>query len=192
MRGLKQRILAGVTATITDQRAEDRELATRAGAGDHAAFTLLFERYKTRVYRYAFLMVGDEKVAEDLYQEVFINFYKACREGTEMYNVHGYLLRSVRNRCLNSLRHTSRQVSLDEAVDLYVEIDPSDADLQKHLRAALDAIAPQYREAFLLFAVEGYTYGEIAEQIDASLDVVKNRIYRAKQALQKILRRVLE
>lgn len=136
-------------------------------------------------------MVGNEKIAEDLYQEVFINFYKACVQGTAMSNVQGYLLRSVRNRCLNIFRQTGRQIPLDEATELSVEMDPGEEDLNLHLQRALESIPPHYREAFLLFAVEGYTYREIADQVGVSLDVVRNRIFRAKQSLQKMLRGTL-
>ena len=44
---------------------------------------------------------------------------------------------------------------------------------------------------FPLFELEGYSYEEIGRQLNISHDVIKNRIYRAKQALQKILRPLL-
>jgi len=176
-----------VISTVSQRRDEERNLAEQAGSGDHAAFTVLFERYKGGIYRYAYLMTGDREVADDVYQEVFINFYKACRRGTTMFNVPAYLFRSVRNLATNDRRHRGRLQSIDDMPDLADDGRQPDFDMRAHLQRAIAVIAPQYREAFLLFEVEGYTYAEISHQLDVSLDVVRNRIFRAKKALQRIL-----
>jgi RNA polymerase sigma-70 factor (ECF subfamily) len=181
-----------VIATELQTRAiEEQRLAERAGAGDHAAFTQLFERYRLGIYRFCLLMLGDGDAAEDVYQEVFLNFYRACRKGQTMHNVRGYLIASARTRCLNAIRSSNRMTGTENMVEEMVEPDVAASDTAAHLQAALQAIAPQYREAFLLFEYEGYSYEEIATQLDVTHDVVRNRIYRAKQALQKILRPIL-
>jgi RNA polymerase sigma-70 factor (ECF subfamily) len=162
-------------------------LAERAGRGDHAAFGVLFERHKGRIYRFCLLMLGDEAGAADIYQEVFINFYRACRDGRTMHSVIGYLITAARTRCLNAIQAARRTTSLDDAMALAYDTDETASDTNTHLQQALQTIAPQYREAFLLFELEGYSYDEIGTQLGVTHDVVKNRIYRAKQALQKIL-----
>ena len=174
-------------ATVRQTTHDDQLLAEQAGKGDHAAFTTLFERYKGRIYRFCLLMLGDEDAASDIYQDVFIRFYRACREGQVMYNVRGYLVTVARTRCISALRERKRLTSMDEEIDVIYSPDETAADTNAHLQQALMAIAPQYREAFLLFELEGYSYEEIGRQLDITHDVVKNRIYRAKQALQKIL-----
>jgi RNA polymerase sigma-70 factor (ECF subfamily) len=180
-----------VIATSRPTAADDQELAERAGSGDHAAFNQIFERYKGRIYRFCLLMLGDRQSAEDVYQDVFINFYRACRQGQRMQNVHGYLITAARTRCINVLKSVYRLTSLEGASLLAYETDETASDTNEHLRAALLKIAPQYREAFLLFEFEGYSYEEIAGQLSITHDVVKNRIYRAKQSLQKILAPIL-
>jgi RNA polymerase sigma-70 factor, ECF subfamily len=166
---------------------EDQQLAERAGRGDHASFSVLFERYKGRIYRFCLLMLGDEAAAADIYQEVFINFYRACREGQAMHSVQGYLITAARTRCLNAIKASQRFATFDRELEIPYEPDETAADTNAHLQQALMSIQPQYREAFLLFELEGYSYEEIGRQLNISHDVIKNRIYRAKQALQKIL-----
>jgi RNA polymerase sigma-70 factor (ECF subfamily) len=180
-----------LVTTLQSRVTEEQALAERAGAGDHSAFSLLFERYKAGIYRFCFLMLGSQSAAEDVYQEVFLNFYRACRAGRPMYNVKAYLLSAARSRCINDLNLSHRAVDLDEVSDLSYEQDVTSNDMGVHLRDALQLIQPQYREVFLLFEYEGYSYEEIASQLDISRDVVRNRLYRAKQALQKILRPLL-
>jgi RNA polymerase sigma-70 factor (ECF subfamily) len=180
-----------VIATARNLADEERELAARAGGGDHAAFSVLFERHKAGIYRFCLYMLNDAAGAEDIYQEVFINFYRACREGKEMTNVRGYLMTAARTRCLNALKASRRLTSIDDFDDAGVAPDETLADTAEHLRDALQRIPPQYRESFLLFELEGYSYQEIGEQLGITHDVIKNRIYRAKQSLQKILRPLL-
>lgn len=174
-------------ATAQPTSNDDQLLAERAGRGDHAAFNVIFERYKARIYRFCLLMLGDEAAAADIYQEVFIRFYRACREGQRMYNVRGYLVTVARTRCVSAIRDRKRTTSFDEDTVAGYEVDETTSDTGEHLQRALMSIAPQYREAFLLFEVEGYSYEEICAQLNVTRDVVKNRLYRAKQALQKIL-----
>jgi RNA polymerase sigma-70 factor (ECF subfamily) len=180
-----------VIATVRHQADEERDLAARAGQGDHAAFAVLFERYKAGIYRFCLYMLDDAASADDIYQEVFINFYRACREGKEMTNVRGYLMTAARTRCLNALKSARRLSSLEDHDDESFEPDETLSDTAEHLRDALQRIPAQYREVFLLFELEGYSYHEIGEQLGITHDVIKNRIYRAKQALQKILRPLL-
>ncbi len=166
---------------------EDQELAVRVSTGDHAAFTLLFERHKSSVYRFALLMTGNQATAEDIYQDVFLNFYRICRTGQAMHNVKGYLTTSARRSALNAIKLSRRNVPIESIEEISWQPDPEVDDTNIHLRQALMAIPPQYREAFLLAEYEGYSYEEIAEQLEVTREVVKNRIYRAKRALQKLL-----
>jgi RNA polymerase sigma-70 factor (ECF subfamily) len=176
-----------VIDTVRQTTDDDQLLAEQAGKGDHTAFNTLFERYKGRIYRFCLLMLGDEAAASDIYQDVFIRFYRACREGQRMYNVRGYLVTVARTRCISALRDMKRLTSMDEELEIACQPDETVFDTNAHLQQALMSIAPQYREAFLLFELEGYSYDEISRQLEITHDVVKNRIYRAKQALQKIL-----
>ncbi len=176
-----------LTELSQSMTADERTLARQAGEGDHHAFSVLFTRYKNTLYRFCLYMLGDEAAAEDIYQEVFLNFYRACRSGREMHNVRGYLITAARSRCLNHLRSSNRTSKLEEWSEPTYEPDIAAGDTSDHLRHALMKIPPQYRESFLLFEIEGYSYEEIATQVGITRDVVKNRIYRAKQALQKLL-----
>lgn len=173
---------------------EEQELTNRVREGDFEAFRVLFERYRLVVYRFCNLMINDHAAAEDIYQETFIVFYDACCKGEEIRNVQSYLITVARNRCLNLLRDRQRNVSLEEdlAVPLRYEPDLNKVDMNEILRSALSKIPEQYRESFLLFELEGYSYAEIAEYCNVDLGTVRNRIYRAKQSLKKILKPIMD
>jgi len=169
---------------------EESVLIQRVAAGDDSAFAILFERYKSPVYRFCAMILGDRATAEDVYQEIFLNFYRICRTGTQIGDIKRYLMAAARNRSLNALRIQNRYSTLDEedfSLHLSYQYDDTATDLNEQVQRALAAIPPQYREAFVLFEFEGYSYEEISTQLGISNNVVRNRIYRARQALVKIL-----
>lgn len=175
-----------VSASI-DQSDEEQQLIARIRNGDQAAFRVLFDRYHYEVYRFCVLLLGEKAPAEDAYQETFFTFYRMCRDGAEIRNVHGLLLTVARNRCLNHLKGQGRTLPLDRVEEQAVRSDMDAFDAEEHLQKALMQIPVQYREALLLYEVEGYSYKEIAESLETTLHVVKNRIYYAKRALRSLL-----
>ena len=180
-----------MTKFSTNNSAEEHALVTRIANGDKDAFKELLDRHQVAIYRYCLLMVSDKDVAEDMFQDVFFSFYKMCRKGRMINNVRGYLVVTARSRCLDHLEVKSRYVDVDTSPEPLWELDITQGDTREHLRAALQGIPEQYREAFVLFALKEYSYEEIAEMLEVSRHVVKNRIYRAKQSLQKILSPIL-
>lgn len=181
-----------VAAFSSDAMITDEMLTERVTQGDQDAFRLLFERHRTPMYRFCMLMLGKHTVAEDIYQEAFISLFRACRKGEVIHNVRAYLLTVARRRCLNQMRSNGKYLPLDEDIPLVYEMDLDSLGVGETLQDALLKIPAQYRETFLLFEIEGYSYKEVAEYLDVSTDIVRNRIYRAKKALQKILDPVLD
>ena len=175
-----------VSASI-DPSDEEQQILAQVRNGDQAAFRILFDRYHYEVYRFCALIVGDRAPAEDVYQETFFAFYRMCRDGAKIRNVHGLLLTMARNRCLNYLKGRQRTLPLDRIEEQKVSPDMDAFDMAEHLQEALMQIPVQYREALLLYEVEGYSYREIADSLETTLHVVKNRIYYAKRALRSLL-----
>lgn len=170
---------------------EEQLLAERVGAGDQEAFRLLFDRRGPGIYRFCLLMLGDRAGAEDVYQETFVALWNACREGKTLYSVQGYLLTVARTRCLNRLRLENRHSSLEEVAEQAYEPDVEESDVEDQVRRALLRLPDQYREAIVLCEFDGYSYEEIAEALQVSRHVVKNRIHRAKKMLREILNPIL-
>lgn len=179
-----------VVAT-NNRELEEQALAERIGAGDQEAFRLLFERRGPGIYRFCLLMLGDRAGAEDIYQETFVALWKACREGKNLYSVQGYLIAVARTRCLNWLRLANRESPLDEIAEPSYEPDIGESDIGEHVHRALLRLPDQYREAIVLCEFDGYSYDEIAEALQVSRHVVKNRIHRAKKMLREILSPIL-
>ena len=87
------------------QNVNDSELVTRAKAGDHDAFTQIYERYAPAIYRYIYFRIGEAELAEDLQAEVFLRML----EGIHRYEDRGWpisawLYRIAHDRTIDTIR----------------------------------------------------------------------------------------
>jgi RNA polymerase sigma-70 factor (ECF subfamily) len=174
----------------------DVELLDRFLSGEEPAFAELYGRHKQQVYTYCARMLGgDQDLASDAFQEVFIKVYEKAWQFREGTNVTGWLLMIARNTCLNVFRARKP----NDCIDDHAELESSDRSLapefgeeQHFLRAKLEqAIAElpaEYRDPLVLREFDGLGYAEIAKIMGTTLPVIKVRIYRAKQKLREILR----
>ena len=132
---------------------------------------------------YAHAIVHDEDVAKDVVSEVFVNVWR-LRETIEPSTVLPYLYTSVRNRCLDQLRQSNRQVPLMQEVlnDLehYTESDWNEYEARiAHLRAELNRQPERVRRVLYLRFYEQKTNQEVADMLGISVDGVKKIIQRA-------------
>lgn len=166
--------------------------------GDVAAFKYIYAKYRQRIFSYCLYITGDKTVAEDAFQEAFVRAYTRRDQLKEPKALKSWLLLITRSVCLNMLRtskFTPDFVYLDDKdaddgegyTPRELTSNPLDVGTGDALKAALQRLAPMYREAFLLREFEGYSYEEISEMTGASMMNVKVRITRAKKMLRKYL-----
>jgi RNA polymerase sigma-70 factor (ECF subfamily) len=95
------------------QNVNDSELVVRAKAGDHAAFTQIYERYAPAIYRYIYFRIGEAELAEDLQAEVFLRML----EGIHRYEDRGWpisawLYRIAHDRTIDTIRRRRNRQQL--------------------------------------------------------------------------------
>jgi len=164
--------------------------------GDEAAFHTLFERYRALVFNYARTLLHDDGRAEDVLQEAFLAVIRTAGRYEPRGHFRTWLLRIVRNRCLNRLEseRLRRAVSQDARnADRAASPAPSpvaQAEANERLalaRAALEELPARQREALVLHAFDSMTYREIAEILDVPINTVKTIIHRGRAALARAL-----
>jgi len=174
-------------------------LVARAKEGDDAAFAILFDRHKKRVYSLCLRMTGNISEAEDLTQDAFIQVFRKLEtfRGDSAFST--WLYRVVVNTVLMKLRKRNpRQISLDEPVRLESSSVPRDVSCgDARLEGAVDRIAliraiqklPEgCRTIFLLHEVEGYEHNEIASMLRCSVGNSKSQLHKARLKIREILR----
>jgi len=174
----------------------DEELIRRVRAGDAAAFDALVDRYYGACLRFAWRSLGERDDAEDVVQEALVRAYRALRRGRSPREFRPWLLGIVLNRCRSHARRTRRRRLLFERWwarqdPETLRVHPADGaandDLDPRLKAALAALRPKLREAFLLKHVEQLRYEEMAEITGASVSALKMRVKRASEQVLALL-----
>jgi RNA polymerase sigma-70 factor, ECF subfamily len=177
----------------------DQELLAAAARGDQAAFSQLYQRYRNRVYGFAYRMLRTQEVAEDVTHEAFLLLIRQPERYQAMRgSLLTFLCAVARNHIFQHLRRQERYApELAETSEEYEEtgagrsFDPLsdllERELAAHVEAALAELPVAQREAVVLREYQELSYEEIAEVIGADTNVVKSRLYRARQALAKRL-----
>lgn len=152
--------------------------------------------HSARVYRLAYRLTGNKHDAEDLTQEVFVRVFRSLstyRPGT----FEGWLHRITVNLFLDQVRRRQR-IRIDaigpdaealpsDAGDLQPERGYEQANLDRDVQRALDALPPGYRAAVVLCDIEDLSYQEIAVTLGVKLGTVRSRIHRARAMLRRSL-----
>lgn len=156
-------------------------------------FATAYEESRDAVYGYLVYMTKDVTLAEDLSQEVFLRMFLHLDKFREEASVRTWALRIARNVFLSYAKR-KRPVLLEEqewepAPDVSCNV-PEEEMLKKEqarrVRECLMCLAEQERTVLLLRDFEEFSYEEIGRIMGLSVEVVKSRIYRARQKFRKV------
>lgn len=152
------------------------------------AFGELYRRYAPRVHAYCWRILEHRQEAEDVFQETFVRFFRSAREGREMTNVPGFLLRIARNLCLNLRRGAHPLTSID-GIEISGDANPifENEELLRLIGAAVELLDDEFREAFVLREYDNLSYDAIAELTGTTVSNAKSRVFRARQRIRKLL-----
>jgi len=163
--------------------------------GDRAAFQLLFETYKDKVFSIAvYSSGGDRAVADDVTQQIFLKLFTAIRQFRGESEFTTWLYRLVVNACLDEKRRRRRLLPFGETVAMR---NPSEKKPQEKqyarlevaaaVREAIGELKPKFRLPILLKYIEGLSYEEIASVMGCSKGTVASRLNRGHSQLAKRL-----
>jgi RNA polymerase sigma-70 factor (ECF subfamily) len=176
----------------------DCDLVARACAGREDGFEELVRRYQRPIAAYVYRMVGDYEAALDLTQEVFIKVYGSLARYRSEYKFSTWIYKIAHNAAIDHLRrHTTREQALVDEVggeprELSVttsKLSPEQESEREERRAEIEAVVHQlprsYRELIVLRHAHDLSYDEIAEVTGLPLGTVKNRLFRAREAMRQ-------
>jgi RNA polymerase sigma-70 factor, ECF subfamily len=163
--------------------------------GDRAAFQLLFELYKDKVFSIAvYSNGGDRALADDITQQVFLKLFTAIRQFRGDSEFTTWLYRLVVNACLDERRRRRRLLPWGETVDMKKAGDKKPQEKQyarlevaEAVQAAIGELKPKFRLPILLKYIEGLSYEEIASVMGCSKGTVASRLNRGHSQLAKRL-----
>ena len=177
----------------------DEQVVEQVISGHTAQFEILMRRHNQRLYRAARAIVPDEREAEDVVQQAYVNAYANLRQFDGRAQSSTWLTRIAVHEAIARARRKGRYTTLDaegsgnvEQIMAYQSApDPErqafGRELAGLIESAIDALPDGCREVFVLRQIEGLNTAETADCLGVSEDVVKTRLSRARSALRQDL-----
>jgi RNA polymerase sigma-70 factor (ECF subfamily) len=167
------------------------DVFTRAVSGDRSAFAELVRKHQGMVFSIALHSLRDQSLAEELAQEVFLDFFHHLKDLQSGAHAEFWLRKVAARRCIDYVRRRRRQpnIGLDEAPELASAPVEPDPFLSETLRRLTSSLPEKARMMVELRYQEDLAPAEIAEALDIPLNSVKSGLHRALAMLREKLER---
>ncbi|PPE75836.1 RNA polymerase sigma factor RpoE [Solimonas fluminis] len=184
----------------------DEQLVARAQKGDKRAFELLVRKYQYKIIQLVSRLVGDAD-APDVAQETFIKAFRALNGFKGNSAFYTWLYRIGINTAKNHLvsrgrRPAGSDIDIADA-ELYghtehlSDVDTPEAvllteEIKHKVAEVISGLPPDLRKAITLRELDGLSYEEIAEIMDCPIGTVRSRIFRAREAIDAVIKPLIE
>jgi RNA polymerase sigma-70 factor, ECF subfamily len=173
--------------------ASDEALIQSMADGDKRAFKLLYVRHHVRVFRFVMRLAGNESMAEEVVNEVFLEAWRHAQDFKGKSQVATWLLSIARFKTLSECRRRS-EAQLDDVAAAVIE-DTSDTpsiSMEKHQRSdilqkCLAKLSPIHREVINLIYYQGKKVEEVAQFTGAPISTIKTRMHYARSRMAELL-----
>jgi len=179
---------------------EDHDLVAQYRSGNEQAFEVLIRRHQKRIFLQIYSKVQDADVADDLFQETFIKIIRSLRKSN--YEEKGkflpWAIRVANNTTLDHFRRESRKKEFRPSgeftvFDTYGEVDQSyeqeviEAQINEDLYKLIKFLPEDQRRVLELRIFCNYSFKEIAEETDVSINTALGRMRYAVSNMQKLM-----
>ncbi len=169
----------------------DQELFSQLKLGSEHAFTEIFNRYRSPLFQFIYKKTGDDEIARDIVQDVFVKIWDRRREISLTGSLSSYLYRAVFNRSLDVLKHHAVREEYIVSFQQMLQSVQADADhrirehdMERVIELELAALPVRMREVIQLRRKEYLSNREIAERMDISEQTVETHMKRALRVLR--------
>lgn len=188
------------------EQSVDQALVERTQRGDKAAFDVLVLKYQHKVIKLVARYVKDPEEVLDVSQDAFIKAYRAISRFRGDSAFYTWMYRIAINTAKNYLvakkrRLPSIDIDIQDAEQFEGESNLKDYatpeqmlqrdEVEKVVLAAVEQLPEDLRTAIMLRELEGLSYEEIAQAMSCPVGTVRSRIFRAREAIDKMLKPVV-
>lgn len=171
---------------------DTEDILSRLQAGDMQAYRNLFDRYYPHLCKQAALKLGgDMETAEDIVQQVFIDFWTKERYKKIDQSLSAYLSKMVFNQCVSFIRSdVSRRHHLEVYRNREEQLAIDDPtleqreEMEKELHTIIEQLPPQRREIFVQVYFKKKKYQAVADEMGISINTVKEQLRRVMLELK--------
>ncbi len=170
----------------------DEKILDRVVRGDAAAYEHIYKLFYRKLLRYATRFVDEE--AHEIAQDSLLKLWENRAQLRSIQSLEAYLMRSVRNACLNHIKHLQVEERYQsnaayrlKELELQMSDTGVDADMHERLHNVLGQIPEQRKKIFYLSFIDGYKAKEISEMCGISERTVHTHVYNAMKFLRDSL-----
>lgn len=159
---------------------------------DEAALEQIYKEYWSRLYIYAFNILREKEICEDIVQEIFVDLWLK-RYDVQISDLDAYLYQAVKYQICNHFRRSKYKKELLLKFDLTEgegKIDElyEKEEVKHYLSDLVSELPEQRRMVFQMSRYEGLSNKEISEHLNISLQTVKNQISQSLKYIRKSLK----
>lgn len=178
----------------------DNELIQLYLKGDSFAFSNLVNRHKSKIYSAIYILVKDEHLAEDFFQEVFIRIIESFKKGTYVENGKflSWAIRIANNLCVDHFRRTRRNrvIKISDGYDIFeqlgfsepaVDVKMMQIERNNSVKKAIDQLPQDLREIIILRHYANLSFREISAISGISINTALGRMRYALINIRKLL-----
>lgn len=163
-------------------------------------FTLVYNRFKSRLFNYVKKMVNNNEISEDIIQTVFLKFYENMQNIKIKERPEFWLFKSTRNEVFNYYRSKKIRNNVYENIDIErielpekesIEYNFDHKEMHNLILKELERFPIEQRESYLLKEYSGLSYKEIAELTGIDEELVKSRLFKVRRKLVEKISKIL-
>ncbi|MDX5340000.1 MAG: sigma-70 family RNA polymerase sigma factor [Cyclobacteriaceae bacterium] len=182
---------------------QDSELIAQYRNGSEAAFDLLVDRYHSKIYTTIFLIVKDQKTAEDLLQEVFIKVVKTLN--SDRYNEEGkfqpWIIRIAHNLAVDHFRKAKRYptILMEDGSNVFNSLQFAESSFEDKqvkedtielVKRLIEELPEAQKEVLIMRHYLDMSFQEIADQTGVSINTALGRMRYALIHLRKKMKQL--
>jgi len=174
---------------------DEKLMVTAMQKGDQKAFSKLFRHYYRDLVLFAGNFISDKEVCEDIVQTVFVTIWEKRADIDERHSFRSYLLTSVKNSCMDELRHRKVVVeherysaAFGDFFGLSTEHYVLHSELIDRLESSLSQLPEKQKEVFELSRIQGMKYRDIAQKMNVSERTIEVWMSKTIQFLRTYLK----
>ena len=180
----------------------DKELICNYLKGDESSLEKLIRRHKRKVYAYIIMIVKDDQLADDLFQDTFIKVINTIRVGS--YKEEGkfiqWVMRIAHNLIIDYFRKDKRIPVIDNVkddFDIFEKVRISDPSVEERMiteqihedvRTLIELLPPDQKQVLTMRHYYNMSFKDIAEATDVSINTALGRMRYALINLRKLIK----
>jgi RNA polymerase sigma-70 factor (ECF subfamily) len=156
-------------------------------------FSEIYDQYIDQIYRFVFLKVSSQEIAEDLVSETFTRAWESIKGGTDIKNCRAFLYQIARNKVIDHYREKGKNqvvsAELDPIVDPREDLEEKaifNSDLEV-VKKAITNLKDDYQNVIIWHYLDDLPIPEVSKILDKSEDATRVLLHRALKSLKNEL-----